>query len=86
MNEQRNRHFICNNRLINCFTKICTLAIALALLVSVGVIYDASLLPGGTVNPFSVIVLLYCKISKNPDIRVIFLSLILTTRKHKLKT
>ena len=76
---------------MTCSTKILTLAIALVLLISAGVICDAPLLPGGTVkcrhwaahlskrlNPLSVIILLYLgNISKKPDFRVISLSLIL---------
>ena len=79
------------NRLVTCSTKILTLAIALVLLISVGVICDAPLLPGATVkcrhravhsskilNPLSAIILLYLSnISKKTHFRVISLSLIL---------
>ena len=57
---------------MTCSSKIITLAIALGSLISSGAIYDAPLLPGGTINPLSAIILLYCKISKNLDFRVIF--------------
>ena len=74
---------------MTCSNKILTLAIALVLLISAGVICDSPLLSGGTVkcrhraahsskrlNPLSTIILLYLgSISKKPDFRVIFLSL-----------
>ena len=76
---------------MTCSTKILTLAIALVLLISAGVICDTPLLPGGTVkfryrpahsskrlNTLSAIILLYLgNISNKPDFRVISLSLIL---------
>ena len=76
---------------MTCYTKILTLAIALVLLTSAGVICDASLLPeetvkcrhlaalsSGRLNTLSAIILLYLgNISKKADFRIISLSLIL---------